>query len=189
MRRDDLGCAWLALLAFGGHALADNFPSHPITMVVPFSAGGPTDAMARILAERHAGHARPNHPDRECHGRRRLARRRPRGALGAGRLHHQHRPSRHPCRQRRDLQARLRSRHRSGAGGAAAEQSDDHRQQERGSGQIADRTAGLAEGKADAADRRHRRRRLGQPHRRALFREHHRHQAAISCRIAAPRRR
>jgi tripartite-type tricarboxylate transporter receptor subunit TctC len=44
--------ALLALLAFGGHARADNFPSHPITMVVPFSAGGPTDAMARILAER-----------------------------------------------------------------------------------------------------------------------------------------
>jgi tripartite-type tricarboxylate transporter receptor subunit TctC len=44
--------ALLALLAFGGSARADNFPSHPITMVVPFSAGGPTDAMARILAER-----------------------------------------------------------------------------------------------------------------------------------------
>ena len=41
-----------ALLAFGGNARAENFPSHPITMVVPFSAGGPTDAMARILAER-----------------------------------------------------------------------------------------------------------------------------------------
>jgi tripartite-type tricarboxylate transporter receptor subunit TctC len=44
--------AFIALLAFGGHALAENFPSHPITIVVPFSAGGPSDAMARILAER-----------------------------------------------------------------------------------------------------------------------------------------
>ena len=34
------------------HALAETFPSHPITIVVPFSAGGPSDAMARILAER-----------------------------------------------------------------------------------------------------------------------------------------
>ena len=43
---------FMALLAFGGGARADNFPSHPITIVVPFAAGGPTDAMARILAER-----------------------------------------------------------------------------------------------------------------------------------------
>src|ERR1700726_816445 len=43
--------ALMALLAFGGDARADNFPSHPITLVVPFSAGGPTDAMARILAD------------------------------------------------------------------------------------------------------------------------------------------
>jgi tripartite-type tricarboxylate transporter receptor subunit TctC len=44
--------ACVALLAFGGSALAENFPSHPITIIVPFSAGGPSDAMARILAER-----------------------------------------------------------------------------------------------------------------------------------------
>ena len=39
-------------LAFGGAALAENYPSHPITIIVPFAAGGPSDAMARILAER-----------------------------------------------------------------------------------------------------------------------------------------
>jgi tripartite-type tricarboxylate transporter receptor subunit TctC len=44
--------AFVALISLGGNALADNFPSHPITIVVPFSAGGPSDAMARILAER-----------------------------------------------------------------------------------------------------------------------------------------
>lgn len=44
--------AFVAMLVFGGsQARADNFPSHPLTLVVPFSAGGPTDAMARILAE------------------------------------------------------------------------------------------------------------------------------------------
>jgi tripartite-type tricarboxylate transporter receptor subunit TctC len=41
-----------ALLAFAGSAHADNFPSRQITIVVPFSAGGPSDAMARVLAER-----------------------------------------------------------------------------------------------------------------------------------------
>jgi tripartite-type tricarboxylate transporter receptor subunit TctC len=41
-----------ALLVSSGNAFADSFPSHPLTMVVPFSAGGPTDAMARILVER-----------------------------------------------------------------------------------------------------------------------------------------
>src|SRR5450756_2146723 len=50
--RSVVWAAWLALTMSGGHALADNFPSHPITIVVPFSAGGPSDAMARILAER-----------------------------------------------------------------------------------------------------------------------------------------
>ena len=44
--------AFVALLTFTGSALADNFPSHPVTVIVPFSAGGPSDAMMRILAER-----------------------------------------------------------------------------------------------------------------------------------------
>src|SRR3954467_1256783 len=42
----------LAALMFTGAALAENYPSHPITVIVPFSAGGPSDAMMRILAER-----------------------------------------------------------------------------------------------------------------------------------------
>jgi tripartite-type tricarboxylate transporter receptor subunit TctC len=50
MRRAIL--AVLAVLAFGGAAAAENYPSHPITVIVPFSAGGPSDAMMRILAER-----------------------------------------------------------------------------------------------------------------------------------------
>jgi tripartite-type tricarboxylate transporter receptor subunit TctC len=51
MRRAVLA-AFIALMISGGSALADNYPSHPITIVVPCSAGGPSDAMARILAER-----------------------------------------------------------------------------------------------------------------------------------------
>ncbi|WP_375461518.1 Bug family tripartite tricarboxylate transporter substrate binding protein [uncultured Enterovirga sp.] len=41
----------LAALTFST-ALAQSFPSRPVTMVVPFGAGGPTDALARIVAER-----------------------------------------------------------------------------------------------------------------------------------------
>jgi tripartite-type tricarboxylate transporter receptor subunit TctC len=35
-----------------GPATAENYPSHPITMVLPFSAGGPTDTLARIIGAR-----------------------------------------------------------------------------------------------------------------------------------------
>src|SRR3977135_529346 len=51
MRRAVLAMLF-TLLAFSGRAYAENFPSHPITVIVPFSAGGPSDAMMRILAER-----------------------------------------------------------------------------------------------------------------------------------------
>jgi tripartite-type tricarboxylate transporter receptor subunit TctC len=51
MRRTVLA-ALMATLAFGASVRADNFPSHPITIMVPFAAGGPSDAMARILGDR-----------------------------------------------------------------------------------------------------------------------------------------
>src|SRR4030088_3227825 len=44
----------LALAATFGNverAPAQVYPSHPITMIVPFPAGGPTDAIGRIVAE------------------------------------------------------------------------------------------------------------------------------------------
>jgi tripartite-type tricarboxylate transporter receptor subunit TctC len=50
--RKAIWAALVTLLALSGSALAENFPSHPINVIVPFSAGGPSDAMMRILAER-----------------------------------------------------------------------------------------------------------------------------------------
>jgi tripartite-type tricarboxylate transporter receptor subunit TctC len=41
-----------ATLAGVADAAAQPYPSHPITMVVPFAAGGPVDTLARILSER-----------------------------------------------------------------------------------------------------------------------------------------
>lgn len=40
------------VLAAVGVARASNWPTRPITMIVPFAAGGPTDVVGRILAER-----------------------------------------------------------------------------------------------------------------------------------------
>src|SRR5258708_9071637 len=42
----------IGIVALTGVARADDYPSHPITIIVPFAAGGPSDAMARVLAER-----------------------------------------------------------------------------------------------------------------------------------------
>src|SRR5262245_47558927 len=40
------------LAALGGsQALAQSFPSRPITLLVPAAAGGPTDAVSRMVAE------------------------------------------------------------------------------------------------------------------------------------------
>jgi tripartite-type tricarboxylate transporter receptor subunit TctC len=43
--------AFAAAMSLAGVAGAQTFPSRPITMIVPFSAGGPTDVSARIVGE------------------------------------------------------------------------------------------------------------------------------------------
>ena len=40
-----------ALAVFGTVSLAQNYPTHPVTIIVPFAAGGPTDIIARIAGE------------------------------------------------------------------------------------------------------------------------------------------
>jgi tripartite-type tricarboxylate transporter receptor subunit TctC len=46
--------ALVALLASAATSMAQTYPSKTITWVVPFSAGGPTDAMARDIADKVA---------------------------------------------------------------------------------------------------------------------------------------
>ena len=39
------------LALWGTCAVAQSYPAKTVTVVVPFSAGGPTDSLARIMAE------------------------------------------------------------------------------------------------------------------------------------------
>ena len=51
MKRISFAGALVALLALVPAALADTYPSHPITLLVGFPPGGPTDTLGRILAD------------------------------------------------------------------------------------------------------------------------------------------
>ena len=55
-------CAIALAATFGcvSSAGAQTYPSRPITMIVPFAAGGPTDAIGAHRGRAHAGVARPD---------------------------------------------------------------------------------------------------------------------------------
>jgi tripartite-type tricarboxylate transporter receptor subunit TctC len=50
--RNLISVVFATTLAGIGSAIPQPYPSRPITMVVPFAAGGPTDVVARIVSER-----------------------------------------------------------------------------------------------------------------------------------------
>ncbi|HTQ82753.1 MAG TPA: tripartite tricarboxylate transporter substrate-binding protein [Pseudolabrys sp.] len=52
MKKTIFGAALAAILALTGSASAQNFPTHPMTMIIPFAAGGPTDLLGRVVAAR-----------------------------------------------------------------------------------------------------------------------------------------
>lgn len=52
MKLNKLVCALVSGFAFAASAHADNFPSKPITLIVPFAPGGTTDIVARIVADK-----------------------------------------------------------------------------------------------------------------------------------------
>lgn len=47
-----IGASLAALLTMAGQAGAQSFPNRPMTMVIPFAAGGPTDVLGRVVAAR-----------------------------------------------------------------------------------------------------------------------------------------
>ena len=49
-----LGCGLVA----GAPASGQDFPSRPITVIVPFAAGGPTDVVTRLLGQAMAANLR-----------------------------------------------------------------------------------------------------------------------------------
>ena len=50
--RQTLAAAFIATFALIGAGHTQDYPTRPITMVVPFAAGGPTDVLARVVADR-----------------------------------------------------------------------------------------------------------------------------------------
>jgi tripartite-type tricarboxylate transporter receptor subunit TctC len=50
--RQTIAAAFIATCAPISAGHAEDYPTRPITMVVPFAAGGPTDVLARVVADR-----------------------------------------------------------------------------------------------------------------------------------------
>ena len=51
MKKALLAAAFAALVS-AGHVTAQDFPTRPVTMVIPFAAGGPQDTIGRVIAQR-----------------------------------------------------------------------------------------------------------------------------------------
>ena len=52
MKRAIAGAALAIFLGLTGSATAQSFPTRPVTMIIPFAAGGPTDLLGRVMAQR-----------------------------------------------------------------------------------------------------------------------------------------
>jgi tripartite-type tricarboxylate transporter receptor subunit TctC len=52
MRKTILGVTLAGCLAWAGIAAAQDYPNHPMTMIIPFAAGGPTDVLGRVMGQR-----------------------------------------------------------------------------------------------------------------------------------------
>ena len=119
MLKRALATGFGALLATTLLATAQNYPNRPVTMIIPFAAGGPTDVLGRVVGQRMSeilGQQIVIENVGGAGGHDRLETRRRRGT---GRLHHSGRHRRHPCPEPDDVQkAALQFGHRLHAGRA-----------------------------------------------------------------------
>ena len=177
-----------ALTVFAAAAQAQTYPSRPVTLIVPYPAGGPSDTLARVLAEAMRTTLGQTVIIENVSGAGgsigtgRVARSAPDGytlSLGHVQTH---------VHQWRDAEPQL----RRGEGFRAGDADRRHAALDRGArsvpGQRLQGDGRLDEGQSGQGDRRLGRRRRSDRHRRGLFPASHRDDASSSCRTAAARR-
>ena len=170
--RKTLFAAAAALVLAANGAQAQTWPARPITMIVPFAAGGPTDIVARIVGEhmsRTLGQQIVVENVAGAGGTTGITR----GEAGvARRLHHRHGPHGHPRRRAGALpEPALRPGEGLRADRACRRHADPDRHQEGFSGEQPQGVHRLREGERHEAQRGACRRRLGVAH--------HLHAAAV----------
>ena len=84
-----------ALVSAAFPAFSQTYPTRPITMIVPFAVGGPTDTIARIMGERMGKTLGQQIIVENVTGAGGSIAREQAGALHARRVHGRHRPHRH----------------------------------------------------------------------------------------------
>jgi tripartite-type tricarboxylate transporter receptor subunit TctC len=55
MRKSVVGLALAGILVCSGQAIAQDYPNHPISLIIPFAAGGPTDVLGRVIGQAMGG--------------------------------------------------------------------------------------------------------------------------------------
>jgi hypothetical protein len=103
-----LAAGTAALPAVSRITWAQAYPSRPVTIVVPYPAGGPTDNAGAYPRRANEGSARPSRHRRKSDRSRRHHWHRPRRACGTRWLHGHPRPLADARRQRSDLLASVR---------------------------------------------------------------------------------